>query len=258
MIMHISTSHASRQIRRDMGLSATVLSGVVRHQLPQPDVGERGHTATAVGDFDGRRIMSTDRQRDMMAAAVGLQDWQAEYAEHLDMLPARAVAGGWSTTQLAQIRSLVPAIVERIGTERPLGAHRCATRLGTRLMIGVADDDVRVLYELGHLEIVGTYSPPDEHLDHALFALHKLDALSRSVVDPVIQARLLGTTATLSETQACAELGWPGGTLIVAVLLNRIRPNAVGRFTRDAVAALAIDAEFQQMLDQIRPTQNDQ
>lgn len=201
--------------------------------------------------------MDGDWNHRAVAAKVGLRTWHIEYAEFLDMLPEPADKHSWSAAQVKQIQARRSEIVARVGTEHPLGADRCAERLANRLMIKIIGDDVRVLYEAGHLEVVGVYAPPDGDTDKALFALHQVDALPSDVVQSVMVDRLRGTAATLTEKEACAELGWPGGTFGIAVLMKRIQPNLVGRFTREGVAALAEDPEFRKVLDIIRPPRPD-
>ncbi|MEV6769920.1 hypothetical protein AB0N05_14965 [Nocardia sp. NPDC051030] len=214
-------------------------------------VGVGAHTSSIAQDLETGEMMTINWDLSTVASWVELQPWQLECAKFVGMLPNPADEKSWSAEQVEQIRRLVSEIEGRFGKIRPLGATKCAPLLAERVNRDVVPNDIRVLAERGHLEVVGTYKPPDDWQAHALFAPAKVDALAVEQVDAVVTARQQGTTATVSDQEASAMLGWRGGQFMVAVHMKKIEPNMVGRFARADVTALAADSEFQEQLRQL-------
>lgn len=176
----------------------------------------------------------------VLAEEVGLARWQFERAEAAGMLPAPKHARGWLPDQVDQVRGLVPAIVEKIGSEHPIGAARCAERLATRLQRDdVCAADIEALVDAGHLTVAEVFHTRKNSYD--LFAPAAIDALPVEQVDAVITARLEWTAASMSVDQACELLGWKREELDRVVADRQLPRGRFGRFQRADIDALAAD-----------------
>ncbi|MFF0493880.1 hypothetical protein ACFYTQ_33080 [Nocardia sp. NPDC004068] len=191
--------------------------------------------------------MTAYRDRAALTQETGLYQWQIDAAEFVGMLPPPEHEQGWTAEQAQQARALAPRIRQRFGAEKPRGATFCADRLADRLGRRVHPDDIRVLAERGHLDVVGTFTPPDSRWEaHAMFAPAQVDRIEVAAAEAALIARVTKVVDTLSENEACEVLGWTGGQLLIAVYTERIRPNLLGRFTRADVEDLAADVEFRE------------
>ena len=174
----------------------------------------------------------------VLAEEVGLARWQVERADAAGLLPPAEHARGWLPHQVEKVRELVPTIVERVGAEHPVGARRCAERLGARLEMAVATSDVEALAEAGHLQVVETFK------GSALFAPAVVDALDADMVATVVAARHEWTAASVSLDEACEHLGWRRDELHQALTDRSISTGRFDRLRREDVDVLAADAEL--------------
>lgn len=178
----------------------------------------------------------------VLADEVQLARWQFERAETAGMLPKPGHARGWLPDQLDEVRQLVPAIVQRFGAEHPIGAARCATRLGERLGLDVEPADIDTLAKAGHLAVVDVFEKKGRSYD--LYAPADVDALTKDQVMPVIDARLAWMAASVSFDEAAALLGWCREEL-EKVLTDRAIPRGqFRRLARTDIDALAADTEL--------------
>lgn len=136
--------------------------------------------------------------------------------------------------------------------QRPVGAVKCAERLGNRLGRVVEADDIRVLAEQGHLTVVDTFTPPDSQDRHALFDPAAVDQITDETLEAAITARTTGSAGTVSEDEAAKMLGWTAGQLRIAMYAQKIQPNSVGRFSRADIETLTADTEFHELMRQLR------
>jgi hypothetical protein len=134
---------------------------------------------------------------------------------------------------------------------RPVGAVKCAERLAERLGRVVEADDIRVLAEQGHLEVVDTYTPPDGLDAHALFDPALVDRITDEILTAAITARVTGAAGTVGEDEAAKMLGWTAGQFRIAMYAKKIQPNPV---TRTDVEALAADTEFREQVLRLGPS----
>jgi DNA polymerase III epsilon subunit-like protein len=169
---------------------------------------------------------------------VGLAWWQFERAEAAGMLPARGHSKGWRRTQIEDVRALVPAIVEKFGAEHPIGAVRCADRLGQRLGLEVHAADIDALAEAGLLTVVEVY---ERKGSHNLYSPAAIDALPAEQVTPVVDARRGWTASSLSFDEACALLGWHRDELDQVARDRQLERGQFRRFARADIDALAAD-----------------
>lgn len=142
----------------------------------------------------------------ILADEIGLGRWQFEKASATGMLPRPEHSRGWTPAQADQIRQLVPAIIERFGTEHPIGATRCAARLAARLDLPVQPCDIESLAEAGHLDVVDTFYKKGRN--HDLYAPAQIDAVPTEQITAVIAARDDWTAASISADDAAEHLGW--------------------------------------------------
>lgn len=167
---------------------------------------------------------------------VELARWQFERALQAGMLPPQGHSRGWLPEQLAEIRALIPAIIERFGAEHPLGAARCADRLAERLgRDDVTRADIEALAEAGQLAVVDTFK------GHDLFAPATVDALTDEQVAAVIADREAWRTVSVTLEDACEQLGWRRDELKQVLTDRGINPGRFGRFQRADIDKLAAD-----------------
>ncbi|MFD9965031.1 exonuclease domain-containing protein [Amycolatopsis sp. NPDC058986] len=176
-----------------------------------------------------------------MADEVGLARWQFERAEAAGMLPQPGHARGWLPEQLDAVRQLVPVIVERFGAEHPIGAGRCADRLGERLGLDVEPADIVALAAAGHLAVVDVYVKKGRSYD--LYAPSDIDALTLEQVRPVLDERAAWLERSLSLDEAAAVLGWHYRELDT-VIADRGIEVRLRRIARADVDALVGDEEL--------------
>lgn len=177
----------------------------------------------------------------VMADEVGLARWQFERAETAGMLPKPGHARGWLPGQLDAVRQLVPAIVEKFGSEHPVGAGRCADRLGERLLLDVEPADIGTLAEAGHLVVVDVFEKKGRCYD--LYAPADIDALTPEQVRPVLDERAAWLNGSLSLDEAAESLGWHYRELNTVIADRKITVR-LRRIARADVDALAEDEEL--------------
>lgn len=177
----------------------------------------------------------------MLAEEVGLARWQFERAEAAGMLPDPEHDRGWLPGQLDAVRQVVPAIVEKFGAEHPIGAGRCADRLGDRLGLEVTPADIATLAEAGHLVVVDVFEKKGRC--HNLYAPADIDALTLDQVRPVLGERDAWLNVSVSLDEAAASLGWHYRELN-AVIAQRGIEIRQRRIARTDVDALAGDEEL--------------
>lgn len=145
-------------------------------------------------------------RRSALAAEVGLAHWQLHKAEEAGLLPRPGHTRGWTGEQVEQVREAVPMIIERFGTEHPVGATRCAERLARRLERDVLASDIEALTEAGHLHVVDVFTSRGR--SHDLFSPDAIDQLPADTVAETITAREQWRATSVSVDEACARLGW--------------------------------------------------
>ncbi|MFJ2030121.1 hypothetical protein [Streptosporangium sp. NPDC087985] len=125
------------------------------------------------------------------------------------MLPKPGHARGWLPDQLDEMRQLVPTIVKKVGAEHPIGADRCADRLGERLGLDVEPADISTLAEAGHLAVADVFEKKGRSYD--LYALADIDALTPGQVRLVIEKRAAwaGPVAVPRRSRGIAGLALP-------------------------------------------------
>ncbi|MFD7161266.1 exonuclease domain-containing protein [Kribbella sp. NPDC059898] len=132
-------------------------------------------------------------------------------------------------------------IVEKVRSERPIGAGRCADRLGARLGLDVAPADIGTLAEAGHLAVVDVFVKKGRGYD--LYAPADIDVLTPEQVQPVIDERAAWVERSQSLDEAAESLGWHYREL-KAVIDDRELEVRMGRIARTDVEALAGDEEL--------------
>lgn len=173
----------------------------------------------------------------VLADEVGLARWQFERAETAGMLPKPGHARGWLPHQLDEVRRLVPAIVKKFGAEHPIGAGRCADRLGDRLGLKIEPADIDALSGAGHLAVADVFERKGRRYD--LYAPADIDAVTIEQVQPVIDERTAWVAASLSLDDAAESLGWHYRELnqVIADRGITVRLRRIARADVDALAA---------------------
>lgn len=187
----------------------------------------------------------------VLADEVRLARWQFERAEAAGLLPKPGHARGWLPDQLDEVRQLVPAIVERFGAEHPVGAGRCADRLGERLGVDVEPADIAALAEAGHLAVVDVFEKKGRAYD--LYAPADVDALTKDQVMPIIDARLAWVASSVAFDEAVGLLGWRREELEKVVAERGLHRGQFRRFARADIDALAADTELGEQIAAGRP-----
>ncbi|WP_067470329.1 3'-5' exonuclease [Nocardia amamiensis] len=187
----------------------------------------------------------------VLADEVGLARWQFEKADAAGMLPKPGHMRGWLPEQVADIRGLVPQIVERFGAEHPIGSARCADRLTHRIGRPVQHSDIHALAEAGHLEVVDVYQPRGGG-EYELFAPAQVDMVTAEEVEAVITAREAWTASSVTEEEACRRLGWDWRELAAVVAERQIQKGRFGRYRREDIDALAAEEELDERIRQDR------
>nr|WP_052478641.1 3'-5' exonuclease [Kibdelosporangium sp. MJ126-NF4]CEL19672.1 hypothetical protein [Kibdelosporangium sp. MJ126-NF4]CTQ94528.1 hypothetical protein [Kibdelosporangium sp. MJ126-NF4] len=177
----------------------------------------------------------------VLADEVGLARWQFERAEAAGMLPKPGHARGWLPEQLDAVRQLVPVIVEKFGSEHPIGASRCADRLGQRLDLTVEPADIAALAKAGHLTVADVFEKKGRSYD--LYAPADIDALTTEQVQPVIDERATWLDRSLSLDEAATTLGWHYRELNTVITQRGIEVR-LRRVARADVDALADDEQL--------------
>ncbi|WP_216915239.1 3'-5' exonuclease [Nocardia noduli] len=178
----------------------------------------------------------------VLASEIDLPMWQFEHAVSAGMLPKCEHAAGWTPAQVEQIRALVPAIVARFGTGRPIGATRCADRLAERLSLPVEPSDITALAQAGHLEVADTFTKRGTTYD--LYAPAAVDALAAELVDAVIADRTEWTASSVTGDEAAARLGWKWDELKRVATARELVTGRFGRYRRTDIDALAADVDL--------------
>lgn len=177
----------------------------------------------------------------VLADEVGLARWQVDLAEIAGMLPQPGHASGWLSDQLDAVRQLVPAIVDKFGSEHPVGAGRCADRLGERLGLDVDPADIATLAAAGHLAVAEVFKKKGRSYD--LYAPADIDAVTLEKVRPVLDERAAWLAESLPLAEAAESLGWHYGELNTVIATRGITVR-LRRIARADVNALARDAEL--------------
>lgn len=177
----------------------------------------------------------------VLADEVGLNRWQFERAKAAGMLPQPGHTRGWLPDQLDEVRELVPAIVKRFGAEHPIGAGRCAERLGLRLGLDVEPSDIDALAAAGHLAVVDVFHKRNRSYD--LYAPADIDALTAEQVQPILNERAAWLDHSLSLDEAAKSLGWHYREL-TQVIADRGIDVRLHRIARTDVDTLADDEEL--------------
>lgn len=100
----------------------------------------------------------------------------------------------------------VGEIIAAVGAEHPIGAGRCADRLGERLgRDDVHPADIDSLAAAGHLAVVDVFEKRGRSYD--LYAPAAVDALPVKLVEAVIAAHAEWMAASLSAEEASELLG---------------------------------------------------
>ncbi|WP_280381413.1 3'-5' exonuclease [Nocardia wallacei] len=140
-----------------------------------------------------------------------------------------------------------PPTPSRDPAGRPLGAVRCAARLGERLGLDVEGDDIRELEQLGALAHVDEFRKRGRV--YPLYDLAAIDALDADQVTPVVTARTRWHAASMTTEAAAGEIGCGHSEFAAAVRARGIEPGRCGRWARADVEGLAADEDF---LEQLR------
>lgn len=179
----------------------------------------------------------------VLADEIGLARWKFERAKAAGLLPKPGHARGWLPDQLDEVRQLVPAIVEKFGAEHPVGAGRCADRLGKRLGLGldVEPTDISTLAEAGHLVVADVFEKKVRSYD--LYAPADIDVLTPEQVQLVIKERVAWLDRSLPLDEAAEALGWHYHELN-KVISERGIEVLLRRIARTDVEALAGDEEL--------------
>jgi DNA polymerase III epsilon subunit-like protein len=130
-----------------------------------------------------------------------------------------------------------------MNTERPIGAGRCAERLGQLLgRDDVHPADIEALADAGHLEVVDVFTKKGR--DYNLYDPAAVDELTAEQVDAVITARQEWTVESVSFDEARERLGWQRGELDQVATERALPRGQFRRFRRADIDALAADTEL--------------
>ncbi|SEP53641.1 Exonuclease [Amycolatopsis saalfeldensis] len=182
-----------------------------------------------------------------LADEVGLARWQFERAQEAGMIPARDHSRGWLPEQVEQVRGLVAGIVQRFGAERPVGLHKCASRLAARLDRPVEADDVAALVQAGHLTAVEVFKGYD------LYAPAQVDALPPKLVTEVVDARLGWENASMPVQELAQELGWSRDELNAVLAERGVRAGQDWRIANEVAERLRADIALRERVHADRP-----
>ncbi|WP_459963711.1 3'-5' exonuclease [Nocardia sp. IFM 10818] len=217
----------------------------VRNEVP-PDPQD------TAGEYDTVATVPAAQGRDALAEAVGLQRWQLELAIGAGMLRGSRRKRRWSHAEVEQIGLLVPAIVERFGATRPLGATRAAACLSERLGYTVAAADIAPLIEAGDLPVFAVYVADDQRR-HDLVTEEALHEVPGERVGVVVATRRAWEQRSCTPEQACRRLGWQSTELTHVLAERQITAGPLGRLARETVDALLADAPLRERVRRQRP-----
>lgn len=96
--------------------------------------------------------------------ALGLKLWEFARARQVGLIPDPGEDGRWPAAVVADARSRLEEIRERVGDLPDCGATRAAAAMAERLGVAVLPDTIRELARMGHLRVVGDFK------GHALYS----------------------------------------------------------------------------------------
>lgn len=175
---------------------------------------------------------------------IGLTRWQFEHGRTRRLIPDPDLPSGrWSAAAATALAARVAEIIAAVGAEHPVGAARCADRLGQRLgRDDVHPADIDALATAGHLAVVDVFEKRGRRYD--LYAPAAVDALAADLVNAVIATRVKWMAESLSLEEASAQLGWHRNELAQVVRERDLEQGLFERLRREDIDRLAADTEL--------------
>jgi hypothetical protein len=173
-----------------------------------------------------------------LANRLGLAEWQFEAARQRGLVPDPDRGRRWSAEVAEQLAGRVDEIVEVVGAELPIGAHKAAARLAERTGLEVERADVEELVERDLLATVGQYK------GWPLYDPRQLDALDRDHLVNVVAARQTWLASSLDRPAAAERLGWRWAEFDRVIHDLEVQPGRFGRYAVSDIDALAGDEEL--------------
>jgi hypothetical protein len=170
------------------------------------------------------------------ASYLGLANWQLRVGLEHELLPVPDLGGDrWSAALAEQVRGRGAEIIERFGTEPPVGSARAAARLASLVGLDVERCDIEVLVAQGALEVVSTFR------GYPVYLLRDLDRLDPDAVRRVVTVRKGPLADTVDVSGALTILAWPRRTFDRIAIERELATDRLSRYALTDIQALRAD-----------------
>jgi hypothetical protein len=245
-----TTAHDHRQLADALGWTAVqVGKAVTLGVLPPYDLKTpRWKAATVDALVERREELAAALDEGALLTEDELMTLlQLEYAdwrrgrEH-GVIPRPDRAEFYSRAVAEELAGRAGQLREQIPPQ-PLGARRCAELLAELTGLEVTEDDLRVLIEHGHVDVVDWYK------DWPLYdtaAVRRLGTTADGIalVTATVSDRQAWLEASITTEAAAGWLGWRARDLARVAAEQGIRPGRFGRWARVDIARLDGDEEL--------------
>jgi hypothetical protein len=179
----------------------------------------------------------------VLANWLGLAHWQFEYARADDLIPAPDKTNGkWSHAAAEMFAERRAEILDRVGTEHPIGARRAAEKMAERTGLDVQAWDVETLVERKLLTAV------DEYKGYDLYPVRALERVPAELLAELVDERQAWFAVSVPAWDAAEHVGWRREEFDRVARERGLKPGPCKRYARVELDALAGDSELNEKI----------